>query len=217
MRARDIMSSPVHTVLETASIEEAAGLLTSRAVTALPVLDPAGQPVGMVSEGDLLRHRVPADPTAHIRRLPDPDPAQRPGIVVEVMSPYPIVTRPDADVAEVAETMLAHDVRSMPVVQGGRVVGIVSRRDILRAMVRGDDMLAAEIQHRLDEYGGHRRWTATVESGIAHVTGAFTDETEQGIVLVLARTVPGIAGVKLGQSRPGGTKVPAQGRADWEE
>jgi CBS domain-containing protein len=198
MRARDIMSSPVHTVLEAASVDDAVGLLTTKAVTALPVLDPDGRLVGMVSEGDLLRHRVPADPTAHIMRLPDTDPADRPAMVVQVMSPDPITTRPDADVAEVAETMLAHDVRSMPVVQDGRVVGIVSRRDILRAMVRGDDVLAAEVQHRLDEYGGGQRWTATVESGIVHVAGTFDDETEQGIVLVLARTVPGVAGVKVG-------------------
>ncbi|MEU4236773.1 CBS domain-containing protein [Actinoplanes sp. NPDC026619] len=155
VRARDMMSSPVHTVVETASVESAAHLLTTKAVTALPVLDPDGRLVGIVSEGDLLRHRVPADPTAHIHRLPENDPAQRPGIVVEVMSPDPITTRPDADVAEVAETMLAHDVRSMPVLRDGRVVGI-------------------------------------------HLSGTFADDTEQGIVLVLARPVPGVAAVRIG-------------------
>ncbi|GIF22560.1 CBS domain-containing protein [Actinoplanes tereljensis] len=198
MRAKDIMSSPVHTVTQTDSVEAAVQLITARSVTALPVLDAAGRLVGMVSEGDLLRHRVPADPTAHIRRLPDTDPADRPAMVVEVMSPSPVTTRPDADVADVAETMLACDVRSMPVVAGGAVVGIVSRRDILRAMVRGDDVLTAEIQQRLDAYGGGKRWTATVENGVAHVGGTFQDDTEQGIVLVLARTVPGVAAVKIG-------------------
>ncbi|GIM95400.1 CBS domain-containing protein [Paractinoplanes toevensis] len=195
MRAKDIMSSPVHTVPQTASIEAAALLITARSVTALPVLDAAGRLVGMVSEGDLLRHRVPADPTAHIRRRPDADPADRPAMVVEVMSPGPVTTRPDADVAE---TMLSCDVRSLPVVADGAVVGIISRRDILRAMVRGDDVLAAEIQHRLDEYGGGRRWTATVETGVAHLGGTFPDDIERGIVLVLARTVPGVAAVKIG-------------------
>jgi CBS domain-containing protein len=202
MRAKDIMSSPVHTVAQIASVESAAQLLTAKAVTALPVVDAEGRLVGMVSESDLLWHRVPSDPTTHMRRLPDTDPADRPGMVVEVMSPYPVTTRPDADVADVAGAMLEHDVRSMPVMEGDVVVGIISRRDILRAMVRGDDVLAAEIQHRLDAYAGGHRWTATVENGVATVDGEFDDPTEEGIVVVLARTVPGVAAVHGGAARP---------------
>ncbi|MFF5289473.1 CBS domain-containing protein [Paractinoplanes globisporus] len=202
MRAKDIMSSPVHTVTQTATVESAAELITAHKVTALPVVDTAGRLVGMVSESDLLWHRVPADPTARLRRLPDTDPANRPGMIVEIMSPYPVAARPDDDVAEVAERMLEHDVRSMPVLEDGTVVGIISRRDILRAMVRGDDVLTAEVQHRLDEYAGSHRWTAVVEGGVAHVTGEFDDDTEQGIAAVLARTVPGVAAVDVGPSRP---------------
>ena len=202
MRAKDIMSSPVHTVKQTTTVESAAQLITAKKVTALPVVDDAGGLVGMVSESDLLWHRVPSDPTAHLRRLPDTDPADRPGMVVEVMSPYTVTTRPDADVAEVAEQMLERDVRSIPVLESGAVVGIISRRDILRALVRSDDVLAAEVQHRLDEYAGRHRWTATVEGGIAFVSGEFDDDTEQGIVAVLARTVPGVAAVDVASSRP---------------
>ena len=202
MRAKDIMSSPVHTVRQTTTVESAAQLLTAKAVTALPVVDDTGRLVGMVSESDLLWHRVPSDPTAHLRRMPDTDPADRPGMVVEIMSPYTVTTQPDADLAEVAEQMLEHDVRSMPVLDAGAVVGIISRRDILRAMVRGDDVLTAEVQHRLDEYAGGHRWTAVVEGGVARLSGDFDDDTEQGIVAVLARTVPGVAGVDVPSSRP---------------
>jgi CBS domain-containing protein len=202
MRAKDVMSSPVHTVKQTTTVESAAQLLTAKAVTALPVVDDAGRLIGMVSESDLLWHRVPSDPTAHLRRTADTDPADRPGTVVEVMSPYTVTTGPDADLAEVAEQMLEHDVRSMPVLDGDVVVGIISRRDILRAMVRGDDVLTAEVQHRLDEYAGGRRWTATVEAGVAHVSGEFDDDTERGIVAVLARTVPGVAAVEVPSNRP---------------
>jgi CBS domain-containing protein len=202
MRAKDIMTSPVHTVRQTTTVESAAQLITAKAVTALPVVDDTGRLVGMVSESDLLWHRVPSDPTAHLRRTSDTDPADRPGMVVEVMSPYTVTTRPDADLAEVAEQMLEHDVRSMPVLDAGAVVGIISRRDILRAMVRGDDVLTAEVQHRLDEYAGGHRWSVTVEGGVAHVSGEFDDDTEQGIVAVLARTVPGVAAVDVASSRP---------------
>ena len=99
MRARDIMSSPVHTVVQISSVESAAQLMAAKAVTALPVVDGNGRLVGMVSESDLLWHRVPTDPTAHVRRIPDTDPAERPGMVSEVMSPYPLTTYPAADVA----------------------------------------------------------------------------------------------------------------------
>jgi CBS domain-containing protein len=199
MRAKDIMSSPVHTVVQTATVESAAALVTAKSVTALPVVDAGGTLVGMVSESDLLWHRVAADPTARLRPLPDTDPADRPGLVVEVMSAYPLTTRPDADVADVAEAMLEHDVRSIPVLDDGALVGIVSRRDILRAMVRGDDVLAREVQHRLDAYAdGTHRWTATVEGGVARVTGEFGDDTERAIVTVLTRTVPGVAAIELG-------------------
>nr|BFE74357.1 hypothetical protein GCM10020092_076580 [Actinoplanes digitatis] len=119
MRAKDIMSSPVFTVGQGASIESAAELMTARAVTALPVVDTGGALVGMVSESDLLWHRVPSDPTAQQRRGPETDPQRRPGAVVEVMSRSPVATWPGADVAEVADQMLRNDVRSMPVVDDG--------------------------------------------------------------------------------------------------
>jgi CBS domain-containing protein len=202
MRARDIMTSPVYTVEQSTPVEKAAEFMTGNAVTALPVVDSAGNLVGMVSESDLLWHRVPADPTAHARRLPDTGPANRPDRVGEVMSPYPVTTRPDADVAEVAEQMLDHDVRSMPVLDDRAVVGIISRRDILRTMVRSDDVLTREVQHRLDEFAERPdRWTATVEHGVARIAGDFDNESEQAIVAVLARTVPGVAAVDVGPVR----------------
>jgi CBS domain-containing protein len=198
MRAKDIMTSPVHTVGQSTSVESAAQLMTAHKVTALPVVDTAGSLVGMVSEGDLLWHRVPADPTAQVRRHPDTDPERRPGTVAEVMAWDPYTTRPEADVAEVADLMLQHDVRSVPVVEDGGVVGIVSRRDILQVMVRTDDVLTKEVQHRLDDYAdGQRRWRAAVTAGVARVTGDFDNETEQAIVAVLARTVPGVAAVDV--------------------
>jgi len=203
MRARDIMTSPVHTVWQNASVESAAELMTAKSVTALPVVDLDGVLVGMVSEADLLWHRVPAEPTTDASAVSDTDPACRPGMVSEVMSAYPLTTTPATDVAEVAETMLDNDVRSMPVLDGQVIVGIVSRRDILRVMVRTDDQLTREVQHRLDEYAdGRRRWTATVDGGVATVAGEYSSETERAVVIVLARTVPGVAGVKALESTP---------------
>jgi CBS domain-containing protein len=206
MRARDIMSSPLHTVEPATSVEAAAELIGKYSVTALPVVDDKGHLLGMVSESDLLWHHVASDPTAHMRRYPDLDPSDRPSVVSEVMSPYVVKTYPGADVAEVAEAMLDSDVRSVPVLDNDRVVGIISRRDILRVMVRSDEVLTREVQHRLDEYAGDNpRWTATVERGVARIDGDFDDDTEQAVVAILARTVPGVSGVDLGAA-PKATK-----------
>jgi len=198
VHTKDIMTSPVHLVWQNASVESAAELMTAKSVTALPVVDASGALVGMVSEGDLLLHRVPADSTAHLRRHPGTDPQHRPGMVLEVMAPTPLTTTPDTDVAEVADMMIRHDVRSIPVVEGREVVGIISRRDILRAMVRSDEVLAMEVQHRLDEYAdGVHRWGAIVDGGIVTVVGEFNNDTELAVVTVLARTVPGISAVTV--------------------
>jgi CBS domain-containing protein len=197
MRVRDIMSHPVFTVRPTDPIEGAAALLSDRRITAAPVVDGDGRLVGIVSEGDLLRDRVPDDPTAHLR---PPVNHHRPKVVAEVMTGNVVTAWLDEDVSDVARTMLHRDVRSIPVLDGGRLVGIVSRRDLLRTVVRTDEVLRDEVQQRLDGYsGGTRRWTATVADGTATIEGAFDDETEQRIVSVMVHTVPGIGAVNLAE------------------
>jgi len=196
MRVKDIMSRPVYTVRSTDSVEHAAALLADRGITAAPVYDVGGELVGMVSEGDLLWHRVPAEPTAHLRLVSVAD--DRPKLVADVMSSDPVTTWPDADLADAAQTMLDRDVRSLPVLHDGDVVGMISRRDILRTVVRTDDVLCHEVQHRLDEYAaGTHRWIAAVSQGDVTVAGDFDDEAERIVVAVLARTVPGVAAVQV--------------------
>jgi len=196
MRVKDIMTRTVYSVRTVDSIELAAKLLADRQITAAPVYDEAGELVGMVSEGDLLWHRVPADPTAHLR--PVTGGADRPHTVADVMSGAPLTTWPDADVADVAQAMLDSEVRSLPVLEDDVVVGIVSRRDILRTVVRTDDVVEREVQQRLDEYGGGPgRWVATVHDGLVSIEGELDDDVERTVVDIMARTVAGVADVKL--------------------
>ena len=109
-----------------------------------------------------------------------------------------VTAEPDSDVADVAARMLEFDVRSVPVLDNGVVVGIVSRRDILRGIVHSDETLTREVQHRLDAYAdGRRRWTAGVEGGVVRVTGDYDNDAERAVVEVLARTVPGISAVRM--------------------
>ena len=74
---------------------------------------------------------------------------------------------PGTDVAELARQMVEHGVRSACVVDGKRLVGIVTRRDMLRAISRDDRALAAEVRHRLGLYADPHRWTVTVMDGCA--------------------------------------------------
>jgi CBS domain-containing protein len=190
------MTQPVFTVRTTDPIEGAAALLSDRRITAVPVIDGDGRLVGIVSEGDLLRDRVPEDPTAHLR--PVPAIHGRPRVVAEVMTRDVVTAWLDEDVSDVAHTMLKRNVRSIPVLDEGRLVGIISRRDLLRTVVRSDAVLRDEVQQRLDGYAGDtHRWTATVKDGVATVEGDFDDETEQRIVSVMVRTVPGVGSVNL--------------------
>jgi CBS domain-containing protein len=201
------MTWPVYTVRVDDPVEQAAALLAEKNITAAPVLDRDGFVVGMVSESDVLWDRVPAgDPSRSARggrggagRVVERAAVPPPRYAADVMSTPLLAAGPYAEVADAAELMLDHDVRSVPVLNQTKLVGIVSRRDILRSLVRTDDIVAHDVQHRLDQYAGHdRRWTATVKDGEAAVDGEFDDEVERRTVGVLARTVPGVRAVRLG-------------------
>jgi CBS-domain-containing membrane protein len=136
MRAADVMTRPVWTVRQDDSIEQALTVLASHNVTSAPVVDPAGDLVGMVSEGDLLETRVPAETTTALGRA-----AAQPGAVVvaDVMTRDVVVMPLDADLAEVAEAAATTCVAS-PVDDQANLTGIVSR-DILRSVVRTDEII----------------------------------------------------------------------------
>jgi CBS domain-containing protein len=191
MRAQDVMSRPVHIVRTDDTIEHATALLAGHGVTAAPVLDSTGGLVGMVSEGDLLQRWLPKDLAPHAR-----DGRYRPAVVADVMTEDVVAMRSVADLTELAHAMIDYNVRSVPIVEDGELVGIVSRRDILRAFIRPDDRTELEVQHRLDEYaGGERRWIATVTGGTATLEGRFADLAERATVAALAVSTPGVSAV----------------------
>ncbi|HLT10577.1 MAG TPA: CBS domain-containing protein [Micromonosporaceae bacterium] len=191
------MTTPVVTVRVDDPLEQATAVLTSNNITSAPVVDSNGDLVGMVSEIDLLRGRVLPDETP-----PGVAPGRRPTVVADVMTETVVTMPPDADVAEVAQAMLDVDVRGVPVVDDfGSLRGIISRRDILRTVVRTDDVIQADLQQRLDAYAdGKRQWVVTVDGGVARVAGRFADEVEEKVIGALARTVPGVTEVKLASS-----------------
>lgn len=187
MRARDVMSRPVITVGTGAKIREATTLLTEHGFGAVPVVDDIGHVVGIFSESDALRAG------ARDRDVP----------VTSVMATPVEVVAPTTDVGVIAERMLALRLRCVPVVEEGLLIGVVARRDLLRTLVRDDDVIKAKLRRLLDDYAGSRRnWTVEVTDGAAVISGDFADEAERSVVAALARTVTGVTAVETRTTTP---------------
>ena len=128
MQAQDLMSRTVVTVRPHMSVEPPRRAARSRGVTSAPVVTAEGVLRGMVSEVDLLRAQPVPD-------APDHDAGIR-ATAADVMTPKPVTVRPTDDLADVAAVLLDRGVRAAPVVEGERLVGIISRHDILSHVAR---------------------------------------------------------------------------------
>ncbi|CAM3149523.1 CBS domain-containing protein [Saccharomonospora xinjiangensis] len=188
MRAKDIMTSPVVTVAPGDPVKRAARLLAEHGFTALPVVDDADRVVGVVTEADVLAGRVPRDARRHSGAAPDAPPAT----VGEVMSDSPACAQQGADVAELVATLLESHHRAMPVLAGTKLVGIVTRSDVVRVLSREDADIARDVRRRLMIYGGPDRWTVEVHGGTVTITDDYDDATDRHVAEVLAESVPGV-------------------------
>lgn len=138
--AADLMTPGPKSLRRDATVAEAAAFLSTRGISAAPVIDEAGRPVGVVSRTDLLHHhgqravRLLAAPLAPGGRGPDPDgrtPARN------VMTPAVFCVRADTPAAKVVDKMLALNVRRLFVVdEAGVLIGVVSAFDVLRGLGR---------------------------------------------------------------------------------
>jgi CBS domain-containing protein len=201
-RVEDVMTRDVVTVGTGASYKEIADLLVSRRVSAVPVVDADRRVVGLVSEGDLLpkleyTDRAPRHPLAS-RRL-------RSGVrkaggdwAHELMSAPVVTIGPDASVSQAARAMDAARVTRLPVVDAdGRLVGIVSRRDLIRLYTRSDDEVrAAVIRDVLPAL-----WVepgtveVAVRAGVVTLTGTLDRRSTASIVARVVEATPGVVDV----------------------
>ncbi|MCE5289722.1 MAG: CBS domain-containing protein [Nocardiaceae bacterium] len=185
MLVRDIFTRPAVFVTPETTVREAISKLTKTGFALLPVVDDGGLVVGVISESDAMGA---VDDNA---------------FVSEVMTVPVEVVGPTTDVVDLAERMAAKRLRSVPVVELGLLVGMVSRQDLLRSMVDEGRGIASKIRALLDEYAGSRRqWSIDVVNGIVEVSGAFADEAERRLVASLARTVDGVRNVQIVPTAP---------------
>ena len=196
MRAKDLMTSPVVTVRPETSAKEAAGLLVDHGYTALPVVDAGDTVVGIVSEADLIRGRVLPDPRALINDDPPPPAEPAAPVVSGVMTTDAVVVDPTTDAVAVTRLMLDRHLRSLPVVDAGRLVGIITRRDLLRTIARDDAEIARDVRHRLAIACRHPGRVA-VAAGVVALAGGAGDPTDRHVAEVVAAALPGVRQVRL--------------------
>src|SRR4051794_34844958 len=133
MRVIDIMSTTVRTARTDHTVVEALRRMAEHGVSSLPVVDGRDAVVGIVSEQDLLRGAIASAPARG--RVADPV-AEGPRTVAAAMTPAPHVVGELDDVADVARVFAVMGWKSLPVVRHGRLVGMVSRSDVVRAISR---------------------------------------------------------------------------------
>ena len=195
MRVRDVMSSPVVCGPPDMPLKEVADLLVSHGISAMPVVED-GELVGIVSEADLVPLELAPDPRAHL--IPPADlPGHLPKVAGEAMTREVVALPEEADAADAARLLLERRIKSIPVVRGRRVVGIVARRDLLTVLARRDEEIGRDLAALLaSELGAPSPYRATVRDGSVTLTGP-ADPTSRRLAGLLAREVPGVVEVRF--------------------
>lgn len=219
MRAIDVMTDQVITVRENATVSETARLLAKHGISAVPVVDGANRVIGMVSEGDLL-HR--AETGTERRRawwldmLASTDQLARDYIKSHAETVKDVMTR---DVISVTDTTLVADIavlletrgiKRVPVLRDGKLIGIVSRANLIQALAMtmtepavgsaNDNDLA--IRDKLLAELKTQRWAevspanVTVKDGVVYLWNSYVSDHEKQALLTAARGIPGVRGIE---------------------
>jgi CBS domain-containing protein len=216
MKAADVMTRQVMTIEADAPIAKAVRLMLQNRISGLPVVDPSGRLVGIVTEGDFLRR---AETGTEVRRPRWLEFLLGPGRgaseyvrtharkVAEVMTPNVASVAEDTPVDEIVRLMEHRRIKRVPVVQDRKVVGIVSRANLLRVLAGlivelppatvDDTALRERILAELDTQSWAPRAgiEVMVRHGVVELWGAILDERERQALRVAAENVPGVKAV----------------------
>lgn len=216
MRARDIMTTRVITVDPDATVEEIAKRLIENRISAVPVVEAGGRLVGLVSEGDLMR-RTETETERHpswwlsLFLLPEQTAVEYVKAhgrrAKDVMSRQVISVAEDASLEEVAGVLEEHRIKRVPVINNGKLAGIVSRANLLHGLVArsaggdpsvDDRKLRASIEENLSKAGVRAQLlNIVVSGGVVHLWGVVATGAEQAAVRVAAESIPGVREVRF--------------------
>jgi CBS domain-containing protein len=212
MRAHQIMTHSVATVAPDATILEAANIMLRRHVSGLPVVDAAGQLVGIVSEGDFIRRSEIGTQRKRGRWLKfllgagtaATDYVHEYGRKIsDVMTSEPLTVTEDATLEEIVTLMETNGIKRLPVMKGDKLVGIVSRANLLQAVASlareipdptaDDDHIRSRVIAAIEK----NDWSpfglnVIVRDGIVHLSGVVTEERSRQAAMVAAQNVAGV-------------------------
>jgi len=227
MDAIDVMTSEVISVDADATVPAVARLLAERGISAVPVVDNCNQIIGIVSEGDLL-HRAETgtecrrawwlDMMASTNKLAGDYIKSHSGKVKDVMTRNVLSVTETTSVADIALLLETNRIKRVPVVRDGKLVGIVSRANLVRALAMTIDEPpsgAGADDHRIREKLlaelKAQRWAevapanVTVKDGIVHLWSSYLSEQEKRALVVAAESIPGVRRVEDHMRRVGAT------------
>lgn len=202
--ARSLMTTHLYSVATSASVREVAQLLVYHNISALPVLD-HGRIIGIVTEADLL-HRDEFGNVPAKCDINSDDPDCRKAYATcagELMTPAVVMASEDASLAEIADLMEAHQIKHVPIMRDGQLAGIVSRADIVRALIlrtkgshgpmtNEDDIIRARVVEALVATPGASAWLTDVmvDDGIVRLSGMVQDEDALAISQEMISRIP---------------------------
>ena len=217
MKALDVMTRTVISVEPDATVLKAARVMLQQHISGLPVIDKVGRLVGVLSEGDFLRRRETQTERRRSRWL---EFLMRPGTIAaeyahshgqkvsEVMTYNVYTVDEDTSLEDVVDLMERRRIKRVPVLRGNKVVGIVTRSNLMYAMVSlartapkiGKDDLA--VREQLTDVMQKEKWAPAamtnivVRDGIVELWGTVFDERQREALKVAAENIPGVKAVK---------------------
>lgn len=203
----DVMTRRVVTATADMQFKDVARLMSKHEVSGIPVVDVEGSLVGIITEADLLwANRTGTPPVTGVnwfldRRWLESLEADSDRLTAaDMMSRDVVTTTPDARIQAAFRSPLSADVRRLPVIDADRrVVGIVSRRDLLKPFLRSDAQIEQEV---VDDVIRHTMWLEPTDidvhvgHGVVTLRGVVDRRSEEEILIALIRGVPGVVGVE---------------------
>jgi CBS-domain-containing membrane protein len=191
MHVVDLMTTELIQVSPETGIKEAARLMSRHRVSGLPVVDPEGRLVGIITEADFLRIEVARDEDD------DPEPIET---VSQAMSSDVVTISPDAGVSDAARIMATQDIKRLPVVgDDRRLLGIISRMDVVAVFTRPDEVVEDEIREDLLRrvmFVDPDQIDVTVSNGVVSFQGEIGTRNEARLLEELARRLDGVTRVE---------------------
>ena len=207
MKVTDVMSSVLVTAAPETPFKDVIEQLVHAGVSSLPVIGPDGQLLGLITEADLIskeaydgrRHRALALLADIVSGRDHHWVTKAAGsAAADVMTRHVVCCAPEDDIRSAARLMLEHGVKRLPVVEDGKLVGIVSRHDILRIFDRDDASISAEVDTVLADtliMPEQHHVRATVHDGVVTLHGDVRYEWDAPIITSMVRGVPGVIDV----------------------